>query len=317
MTTQTHASQYDVLVVGGGAAGLSAALTLGRSRRSVVVIDAGSPRNAPAAHMQSFLSRDGMPPGELLEIGRAEVRGYGVQVVEDRVVEIARTATGFTARTASGEVYGARRVVLAMGLRDVLPEIPGVADRFGKDIIHCPYCHGWEVRDQQIGVVASGPMSGHQALLFSPLSDTVTFLANGVTLDSETRADLDARGIRVVEGAVVEVTVEGDRLTGIRLEDGEELPFEALVVATQMMVPTDLTDQLGTDMTEIPGMGRHVTVDETGKTSVDGVWAVGNTADVKLQVINAAASGNFAGAVINMDLIHEEIRLARSTERAG
>ncbi|AKU16651.1 NAD(P)/FAD-dependent oxidoreductase [Luteipulveratus mongoliensis] len=303
----TNSAQYDVLVIGGGAAGLSAALTLGRMRRSALVVDAGEPRNAPAAHMQAFLSRDGLPPRELLEIGRREVKSYGVEIADDRVTEIAQVPGGFEARTASGRQVRARRVVLALGLRDVLPGILGLQARFGKDVVHCPYCHGWEVRDQRIGVLATGPMAAHQAQLFRQLSGDVTVLVNDIDIPADEKAGLLARGIVLRTGRVVEVTVADDRLTGVRLEGGEHVPFDALAVATRMEVPTDLAHQLGVDLTELPGIGRHVTVDEVGRSSVEGVWAVGNTADLKLQVINAAASGNLSGAMINMDLIQEEI----------
>ena len=149
-------TSYDVVVVGGGAAGLSAALVLGRARRRVAVIDAGAPRNAPAAHMHGFLSRDGMPPADLLAAGRAEVTGYGVELIEDKVAAI---EPGFHVRLAGGRVLQARRILVATGLSDELPEIPGVRDRWGRDLLHCPYCHGWEVRDQPIGVL------GHPARL--------------------------------------------------------------------------------------------------------------------------------------------------------
>src|SRR3954463_268717 len=134
---------FDVVIVGGGAAGLSAALVLGRARRRVAVIDAGAPRNAPAAHMQGFLSRDGMPPADLLAAGRAEVAGYGVEVVSDFVLGI---DPGFDVRLASGRLMAARRILVATGVHDELPDIPGVRERWGKDLLHCPYCHGWEVR---------------------------------------------------------------------------------------------------------------------------------------------------------------------------
>ncbi|KNX37376.1 NAD(P)/FAD-dependent oxidoreductase [Luteipulveratus halotolerans] len=306
-TSQT----YDVLVIGGGAAGLSAALVLGRSRRSVVVIDAGEPRNAPAAHMHSFISRDGTPPGELIAIARAELDPYDVDLVDARVAEIDRTATGFAARTDAGDVYAARRVVLATGARDVLPDIPGLASRWGKDVVHCPYCHGWEVRDQRIGVVATGQAAAHQALLFSQLSDRVTVLANGVDLEAAPLADLSARGVRVLDGAVAEVTVADDRITGVRLADGTQHAFDALVVATLLDVRNPVVDQVGVELTDLPGIGQQVQADEMGRTSVDGVWAVGNAANPMLQVINAAASGNMTGAVLNMDLIQEDLRRAR------
>src|SRR5689334_7525980 len=166
---------YDVIIVGGGAAGLSAALVLGRARRRVLVIDAGAPRNAPASHMQGFLSRDGMPPSELLAAGRAEVHAYGVELLKDRIETI---APGFELRTGGGRAIRARRVLLATGARDELPDIPGVQDRWGKDFLHCPYCHGWEVRDQPLGILGTNAGSVQHALLVRQWSGDVIFFAN-------------------------------------------------------------------------------------------------------------------------------------------
>ena len=162
---------FEVVIVGGGAAGLSAALVLGRARRRVAVIDAGEPRNAPAAHMQGFLSRDGMPPSELLAAGRAEVTGYGVEIINDRVVDI---EPGFTVTLGNGHTLTARRILLATGVSDELPDIDGVWERWGKDLLHCPYCHGWEVRDQPLGVLGSSPAR----------SNTHCWSANGPTMSS-------------------------------------------------------------------------------------------------------------------------------------
>src|SRR5690242_19410688 len=146
-------TSYDVAIVGGGAAGLSAALVLGRARRRVVVIDAGEPRNAPAAHMHGFLSRDGMAPHELLRLGRDEAAGYGVEFVSARVASI---ELGFTLLLKDGRSLEARRLLIAAGATDELPAIAGVEERWGRDFLHCPYCHGWEVRDQALGVIATG-----------------------------------------------------------------------------------------------------------------------------------------------------------------
>jgi thioredoxin reductase len=163
----------DVAIVGGAAAGLSAALVLARARRRVVVLDAGSPRNAPAAHMHNFLSRDGMPPAELLAAGRAEVLGYGAEIVSATAVGVENTSTGFDVALDRGNSVVARRLLIATGLTDQLPEVPGLRERWGRDVLHCPYCHGYEVGDQPVGVLGSGPRSVHQALLVRQLSPDV------------------------------------------------------------------------------------------------------------------------------------------------
>ena len=186
------------MVVGGGAAGLSAALVLGRARRRVVVIDAGTPRNAPAAHMHGFLSRDGMPPGELLATARAEVRNYGVEIVEDEVVEL---STGFTVRLGGGRSIGARRLLVATGAVDELPDIPGARERWGRDFLHCPYCHGWEVRDRPIGVIGTGTGSAEHAQLLRQWSDDVVFFTHTYVASASEQAALAARGVEVIDGA--------------------------------------------------------------------------------------------------------------------
>ena len=192
-----NSENYDVVVVGGGAAGLSAALVLGRARRRVAVIDAGAPRNAPAAHMQGFLSRDGLAPADLVKAGRAEVRAYGVHLLDDEVVSI---IDGFTVRLAGGSSLTARRLLLAMGAGDVLPEIRGARERWGRDFLHCPYCHGWEVRDQPIGVLGTGPGSVVHAQLLRQWSDDVLFFSHHDVISARERAELDARRIEVIDG---------------------------------------------------------------------------------------------------------------------
>jgi thioredoxin reductase len=289
---------YDVAVVGGGAAGLSAALVLGRARRRVAVVDAGEPRNAPAAHMQGFLSRDGMSPAELLATGRAEVRAYGVELVDDRVVDVAE---GFTLRLASGGTLAARRLLLATGAVDELPDIPGARERWGRDFLHCPYCHGWEVRDQAIGVLGSV----EHALLLRQWSDDVVLFAHTASVTEPERAALDARGIRVVDGAVARFSIVDDRLDAVQLSDGRAVPRTAVFMRPTLR-PRDegLVDALGCDVDEA-GFPR---VDGTGRTTVPGVWAVGNAANPRAQVITAAGEGSAAALAVNADLVDEDVR---------
>jgi len=219
---------YDVVVVGGGAAGLSGALALARSRRSVLVADAGDPRNAPAGHVHNFLTRDGTPPAEIYAAGRAEVARYGGQVTDARVTGLSRDGARFRAGIG-GRAVTARRLLIATGLRDELPGVPGLAARWGSDVVHCPYCHGWEVRDKRIGVLATGPMAMHQALLFHQLSPQVTMLAHtGPELTGEEREQLAALGIEVVEGEVARIEAGPDGLTGARLAGGRRVPLDVV-----------------------------------------------------------------------------------------
>lgn len=296
---------FDVAIVGGGAAGLSAALVLGRARRRVAVIDAGRPRNAPAAHMQGYLSRDGMPPAELLAAGRSEVTGYGVEIVDDVVDSI---DSGFTVQLSTGNVLTARRVLVTTGLRDDIPAIPGVAERWGRDLLHCPYCHGWEVRDQPLGVLGTNPGSVAHAQLIRQWSDDVVYFANTQAPTAAERAELAARGIPVVAGTVTRLVVEDDRLTGVELDDGRVVPRTAVFVRPVMTPHADgLLARIGCDLDDD---GFPIT-DRTGRTTVPGVWAAGNAADPRAQVISAAGAGSAAAIAINADLLSEDIERAK------
>ena len=312
-------SVRDVVIVGGGAAGLSAALTLARARRRVTVVDAGAPRNAPAEGVHGLLALDGVSPGELLRRGRAEVTGYGGEILAGEVVEVASTMEGFAATLRDGRVLRARRLLIATGLIDELPEIPGLRERWGRDLIHCPYCHGWEVRDQLIGVLATGPMSVHQALLFRQWSDRVLLLAGTHEFGAEDLAKLEAFGVPVIAGRVsrVEIDEDEDRLTGVRLDDGRVVEVEVLAVAPRMVARAEVFAGIGITATEHP-MGSFIAADPTGSTTVAGVWAAGNSADLAAQVSAAAADGARAGAHINAVLLFEDVdravaRLADAT----
>ncbi|WP_447035703.1 NAD(P)/FAD-dependent oxidoreductase [Streptomyces sp. DSM 118878] len=309
---------YDVVVVGGGAAGLSAALVLGRSRRRVLVVDAGEPRNAPAAHMQGYLSRDGMPPAEFLAEGRAELQRYGAEVLRDRVSAVTPDGSGeFGLSLAEGGAVHARQVVLATGLVDELPDVPGLAERWGRDVLHCPYCHGWEVRDEAFGVLAAEPFNSHQALLVTQWSKDVTLFLDKVReLPDAEWERLAAAGVSVVEGEVAGPVVEDDRLTGVRLADGRVIPRSVLFVAAKPVARSGLLDALGAQTKDTP-FGPYPALDEMGRTSVPGVWAVGNAATPMEQVINAASAGYRAGIMINAELVMTDVEAEAARRRAG
>ncbi len=310
--------QYDVVVVGGGAAGLNGALMLARSRRSVVVLDAGEPRNAPAEGVHGLLGREGMAPAELLERGRAEIRGYGAHVVTAEVIAAVAEGSGFLVTLADGRSVRSRRLLVATGLVDRLPDVPGLSERWGRDVLHCPYCHGWEVRDQAIGVLGSGPMSHHQALLFRQLSDDVVYFAHDVPLDDEQAEQLAALGVRIVTEPVVGVEVTDDRLAGVVLAGGDVVPREALAVATRMEARVSRLAGLGLPVGDHPaGVGTHVPTDLRGRTEVPGVWVAGNVSDLTAQVGGSAAQGAMAGAQINADLAAEDAAAAVATARAA
>ncbi len=307
---------YDVVVVGGGAAGLSGAVSLARSRRSVLVVDAGDPRNAPAGHVHNFLTRDGTPPAEIHAAGRAEVTRYGGRVETGRVTALSRAGERFGVQIGSRAV-AARRLLVATGLRDELPDVPGLAARWGIDVLHCAYCHGWEVAGKRIGVLATGPAAVHQALLFRQLSPHVTLLRHtGPEPVGEQRGQLDARGIAVAEGKVETIEADASGLTGVRLAGGRRATLDAVVVAPRLTARAELLTPLGLKPAEVRlgehVVGTHIEADPAGATAVSGVWVAGNLANVQAQVITAAAAGLTAGAAINLDLVLEDARQAAS-----
>jgi thioredoxin reductase len=306
-------SSYDVVIIGGGPAGLSAATALARSRRTVLVVDSGHPRNAPAGHLHNFLSRDSTSPLELVALGRKEVESFGGTVESAEVGGVRRVDDGFEVTTADGRTTQARRVLITSGLEDRLPEIPGVAERWGRDVLHCPYCHGYEVRDQAVGILAVGPLAGHAAGLWRQLTDRVTvFRHDDDELDPETALRLDALGVPVVDGRVAALVVEADRLTGIRLESGEVVAVDAAVVSPRAGARAAFLVELGLETVEIEMMGRVVATrldaDPFGRTAVPGVWAAGSVVEPMAQLMASAASGLMAGAQINADLVEADLR---------
>ncbi|WP_433463740.1 NAD(P)/FAD-dependent oxidoreductase [Spirillospora sp. CA-128828] len=291
--------ERDVLIIGGGPAGLSGALVLARARRTVTVVDAGEPRNAGVGHMHGFFTRDGMPPERLLETGRTEVRGYGGEIVDGAVT---RAEEGFVLTLADGTRLKGRRLLVTTGVTDVLPDIPGLRERWGREVQMCPYCHGWEVRDKKIVVLGTSPNSVHQASLIRQWSPDVTFVAARAP-EGEDAARLDARDIPVVADEVRRVVVANDRLTGLELADGSVLACDAVFLAPTWVAKDGPLTDLGCEI----GDDGFVKVDATGRTSVPGVWAAGNVVTPAGQVIMAAAAGSMAAAMINADLVEEDV----------
>ncbi|WP_243787715.1 NAD(P)/FAD-dependent oxidoreductase [Saccharopolyspora gloriosae] len=313
---------YEVAVIGGGAAGTSAALSLARARRTVLVADAGHPRNAPAAHVHNYLGREGTPPGELVATGRTEATGYGAEFTPHAVTAARHLdGGGFRLTLDDDTTITATRLLAATGLVDELPDVPGLAPRWGRDVLHCPYCHGWEVRDQAIGVLATGPMAPHQALLWRQWSPRVTLLQHTTPAPTpEDRARLAARGITVEPGEVTGLVIDDDRLTGVTV-NGTTVACDALVAAPVFTARTGALTELGLTAEPVQRagtvIGAQLPVDHTGATRVPGVWAAGNITDVTDNVIGSAAAGARAAAAINADLVEHDTRRALERRTAG
>lgn len=303
-------SQWDVVIVGGGSAGLSAALMVGRSRRRVLVIDGGEPRNRFAAHIHGVLSRDGYSPLQLLEDGRRELDRYGVVFRSARVVDARSEDARIVLVTDEGEDIATRRLLVATGLRDELPAIEGLAELWGRGVASCPYCDGYEVRDSRIGSIATSPMSMHQVQLLRQISETVTYFTQGEYAPSaEERARLEARGVRIDERPVRRVLSENGELRGLELADGATVELDAIFTGPKPIALDGILRALGAERAEAYG-GSWVAVDPMGKTSVPGVWAAGNVVNPGAVVPVASGAGTSAGAAINADLVREDFDLA-------
>ncbi|CAQ01001.1 NAD(P)/FAD-dependent oxidoreductase [Clavibacter sepedonicus] len=312
--------KWDAVVIGGGVAGSSAALMLARARRSVLVVDAGQPRNAVAAHMHGVLGHDGKPPRQLIAEGRREIEGYGGVVVDGRVERVAAledpAGPRFRVTLDGGAEVTARRVILAAGLADVLPEVPGLAAHWGAGVVVCPYCDGYEVRDRRIGVLATGPGSLHHVQMLRQWSADITFLVAGGTadgapleIDAATRAGIDARGIRVEEAAAVRVLGERGALEGVELADGRILELDSLFAMPGVAPRDGFARALGAATEETP-WGPFVAADPTGQTSVPGLLIAGNASSGSANVPVAMAAGTMAGAMANAGMVTEDVAIA-------
>lgn len=304
---------WDVIIAGGGSAGLSAALMLGRMRRRVLVVDGGEPRNRFAGHMHGVLGRDHTSPLDLLAAGRAELGRYETVAIQQGEVADASPLEGgrFRVTLADGEQHEAKRMLLATGLRDELPDVPVLAEQWGRGAFLCPYCDGWEHRDRRIAVIATTPLYLHATQILRQLSPDVTFFAHGFEPEQEARAGLEARGITVEERAIdAIVTDEQGALRGIRFTDGAEVPADVIFVSPTP-VPNDAALRaLGAEFATGPDGVDWVQVDPMGRTSVPGVWAAGNLTDGRSSVPYAMSAGSMAGAAINGDLVAAEVGAA-------
>jgi thioredoxin reductase len=294
---------YDILILGAGPAGLSAALILGRVRRRVLVIDSGRPRNGPSPESHSFFTRDGTPGSELRRIGREQLAPYGVEVIDAEVTDAFGEADAFTVVLGDGSRHSARRLLLATGVVDPLPEIEGLRELWGRGVVHCAYCHGWEVRGQALAVYANGGSAAEIVALVRCLSRDVVLCTDGPADLGDHREVLDRAGVPVREERIVRVEGRDGHLEKIVFADGTELPRAALFLPTLPRQHSGLAERLGCALTDF-GL---VQVDAAGLTTVPGVYAAGDLALRRHQVVVASADGAIAGITINHELAWEEL----------
>lgn len=308
---------WDSVIVGGGAAGLSAGIVLARAQFATLVVDGGAPRNGPADHMHGYLTRDGMAPKEFVATGQDEFTRYGGTLTRGAVTDVRRAEDGmFELRLDYRHSLRARSVLVATGLTDELPDVPGLAEWWASLVHHCPHCHGYEVRGRAVAVIGSvtAPQSAHLAALMRRYSPSVTFCVNGAEIDAAERQRLTAYGVRLVDTGVSQVvaTDSDEAPVTIELDDGETVPCEAIFVGTRPEPHDALLTALGADRDPVSGL---VPVDAVGATAVNGVWAAGNVVNPRAQVVAAAGAGSTAGIAMTSWLLDHELSAAVSGQR--
>lgn len=294
---------YDVIIIGGSFAGLSAAMQLARARRQVLLVDAARPRNRYAAHAHGFLGQDGVPPQEIVANARAQLARYPtLSFLDGEAIQALAQDGGFAVVMAGGEQVRGARLILATGMRDELPPLPGLQARWGQTVLHCPYCHGFEVAGEPLGVLAAHPMSVHQAMLLPDWGPTTYFTQGQFEPSPEDARHLASRGVHVERTPVVALLGEAPALTGVVLDDGREMPLRALFVASRVHMASPLAGQLGCEFDEGP-LGPVIRVDDMKQTTVPGVFAAGDASTPMSNATLASASGVMAGVCAHRSLV--------------
>lgn len=300
-------SWLDAVVVGGSFAGVSAALQLARARRSVRVLDAGRPRNRFADAAHGFFSRDGSDPRALVAAAQAQLQRYpSARLIAAEATHARAIDGGFEILTRDGDAFAARKLVLAFGVYDALPTLPGLAERWGKSVLHCPYCHGYEFAGRRLGVLHSASLSAHQAMLIADWGPTTLYLNGAPAPDADTAAQLAQRGVAIEAAPVVELLGAEQTLSALRLNGGRELAADALFLASRVRFNSPLAEQLGCAIDEGP-LGPSIRIDDSRQTTVPGVYAAGDIARPMHNATWAAADGVAAGASAHQALVFQPL----------
>ncbi|WP_139974276.1 NAD(P)/FAD-dependent oxidoreductase [Ochrobactrum sp. CGA5] len=294
---------HDAIIIGGSFAGLSAATYLARGRRSVHVIDAGKPRNRFAEQSHGFFAQDGSNPRSMLETAKMQVEAYPtVTFTQGKAISGRGEIDNFAIELDSGDVVEGRRLILAFGISDELPDIPGLAERWGNSVIHCPYCHGYEFSDRQLGVLNLSPMSVHQAMLISEWGPATFFINGGLVPDADTLAELHQRGVKIEHSRVNALRGEGSELSEVELEDGRLVPVNALYIGPRNRLNSGIADTFGCTMDELP-LGRTIKTDGLQTTTVSGIFAAGDITRGAHSVAWSVADGVTAGTAAHRSLV--------------
>ncbi|MBB6372523.1 NAD(P)/FAD-dependent oxidoreductase [Chryseobacterium shigense] len=295
---------FDVIIIGGSYAGLSAGMSLGRSLRNVLIIDSGKPCNRQTPHSHNFITHDGKTPTEISDLAREQVKAYDtVKFHEDSVVKLKKTDEGFETETSAGEKFYAKKLILASGVKDIMPDIPGFAESWGISVLHCPYCHGYEVRNEVTGILSDGDMGYDFSKLVYNLTKDFFLFSNGQSvLSNDQKNKLARNNISLVEDEVEKIEHENGNIRKIIFRSGKEISLKALYAKIPFEQNINASGDLGCELTE----HGFIKVDVMQKTNIPGVFACGDNVTMMRSVANAVAQGNFTGAVVNKELAEEK-----------
>jgi len=296
--------KFDVIIIGGSYAGLSAAMALGRSLKTVLIIDSGLPCNRQTPHSHNFITQDGEKPAVIAAKAKEQVLKYDtVQFLDSLAVKGKKNENNFVITTLSGEEFTAKKLIIATGIKDIMPDIKGFSACWGITVVHCPYCHGYELRDQKTGILANGMKALHLASLVNNLTKDITIFTGGeAKFTPQELEKLTENDIKIVESNITELQHENGQVRSVVLADGLQLKFDALYAAVPFTQHSDIPDSLGCNLTE----QGYISIDNFHKTTVKGVFACGDNSGMMRSVVNAIYGGNFAGAMVNMELTEEQ-----------
>jgi thioredoxin reductase len=300
----TDSKNFDVIIVGGSYAGLSSAMALGRSMRNVLIIDSGLPCNQQTPHSHNFITQDGVKPKEIAEIAKTQVLKYDtVKLLNDLAVSGQKTENGFIITTQKGKEFKTKKLVFATGIKDIMPDIKGFSECWGISVIHCPYCHGYEFRNQKTGIFSNGEKAFHVASLVNNLTNNISMLTSGkAEFNSDQLEKLNKNNIRIVEKEIAEIEHENGHIKNVIFKDGSKMNFDALYSSVPFTQHSDIPIALGCEMTE----QGYIKVDNFQKTTVKGIFACGDNSTMMRSVAYAVATGGITGSMANKELTDEQ-----------
>lgn len=299
----TDNKNFDVIIIGGSYAGLSSAMALGRALRNVLIIDSGLPCNRQTPHSHNFITQDGIKPSEIAQKAKEQVLNYNtVKFHNDFAVRGKKTENGFEITTKTGEMFSSKKLIFATGIKDIMPDIKGFSECWGISVIHCPYCHGYEFRNQKTGIFANGERAFHVTSLVNNLTDDITILTSGkAEFTTEQSAKLNKHNIQIVEREITEIEHENGNIKNVIFKDGSKMNFNAVYASVPFKQHSDIPVDLGCELTE----QGYIKVDNFQKTTIKGIFACGDNSTMMRSVAYAVATGNITGSMVNKELTDE------------